>query len=74
MNLKDMSMEEKKQGIQIIMGMLKNTLIDCNLAIAFDKTNNKFLFLDRDIYINEKKAKGFEIDFKELTYQKGDNS
>ena len=67
-DLKYMSMEEKKQGVQIIMGMLLDCLKTCDLAIAFDKTNNKFMFLDRELYITEKKTKGFEIDFDQLTY------
>lgn len=66
--LKDMNMEEKKESVSVIMGLLKTTLIDTGLVIAFDKTNNKFLFLDRKLYATEKKCTGFEIAFDELTY------
>ena len=67
-DLKNMSMGEKKDSISLIMGLLKTTLVDTGLVIAFDKTNNKFMFLDRELYVTKKKCKGFEIAFDELTY------
>jgi hypothetical protein len=67
-DLKDMTMDEKKQSIQIHMSMLKNLLKETGLAIAFDKENDRFIFLDREHYIQTNKMKGFQIDFMELTY------
>lgn len=61
-------MEEKKQSIQLNMIMLKKTLMETGLIIAFDKTNNKFLFLDRELYATQRITKGFEIAFDELIY------
>ena len=66
-DLKTMTMDEKKISIQFHMGMLKQILIDTGMIIAFNKTDDKFLFMDREIYITKNKMSGFEIDFKELT-------
>jgi hypothetical protein len=67
-DLNDMTMDEKKQAIQLHMSIFKNLLKETGLAIAFDKENDRFIFLEREYYIQTNKMKGFQIDFMELTY------
>lgn len=67
-DLRNLSMEEKKQAIQLHMNLLKDLLVKTGMAIAFDKTNDNLMFIDREIYLTEKRAEGFQIAFNELTY------
>jgi len=66
--LKDLTMEEKRQTIMIQMELLKDMLMSTGLAIGFDKTNNRLLFLDRELYITAGKTEGFGVSIEELSY------
>ena len=61
-------MEDKKLLISMHLDMLLRIMKEEGLIIAIDKTNDKFMFLDREHYINTGKAKGFEIPFSSLSY------
>lgn len=66
--MKNMTMEEKKSVIEVHMKLLKDLLVETELIIAFDKTNDNLLFLDKENYITNKTSKGFKIDFKSFSY------
>ena len=61
-------MEDKKLLISMHLDMLLRIMKEEGLIIAIDKTNDKFMFMDREHYIKTRKAKGFEIPFSALSY------
>ena len=61
-------MEDKKLLISMHLDMLLRIMKEEGLIIAIDKTNDKFMFMDREHYIKTRKANGFEIPFSALSY------
>lgn len=66
--LTDKQIEDNKNAILMHLDLLKGILKEGGMAIAFDKSKNDLVFLDRELYIKENKMKGFSIPFDNLTY------
>jgi hypothetical protein len=63
-----LTMEKKKELIQLNLEMLKGILENNGMAIGFNKTDDNFMFFDREIYIKSGKFNGFQISIQELSY------
>ena len=62
------TLEKSKQAIEMQLDFLKETLKETGTCIGFDKTNNNFIFFDKEYYSNTGKFKGFKINIKEFIW------
>ena len=66
--LTDKQIEQNKNAIVMHLILLKGMLMEGGMGIAFDKDTNNLVFLDRELYVKEKRIRGFNVPFDSLTY------
>lgn len=58
--------EETKQALQLSLGILRQTCIDCGVSIAVDKQTGALNFFDTQKYLEEKKFDGIKVEIQNL--------
>ena len=58
--------EETKQGIQIVLEMLRKELTEQHVSMGYNGTKKTLVFFDTDTYIAEKRFDGFEVSIESL--------
>lgn len=58
--------EDTKQALQLSIGILKQTCIDCGVSIAVNKETGTLNFFDTKKYLEEKKFDGFKVEIQDL--------
>ena len=58
--------EETKQALQLSLGILRQTCIDCGVSIAVDKQTGALNFFDTQKYLEEKKFDGIKAEIQNL--------
>ena len=57
--------DEAKQEIQIVLSLLKSTLMKNHVSMATDSKGNIY-FIDTDAYISQNKKSGFSVNINDL--------
>lgn len=58
--------QNKKDGIQIVLGLLKNTLIKNGVSMGFLKDSNELFFFGTNTYLETSKFNGFKCKLEDL--------
>lgn len=58
--------EETKQALQLSLGILRQTCIDCGVSIVVDKQTGALNFFDTQKYLEEKKFDGIKVEIQNL--------
>lgn len=58
--------EETKQTLQLSLGILRQTCIDCGVSIAVDKQTGTLNFFDTQKYLEEKRFDGIKVEIQDL--------
>lgn len=58
--------EDTKRALQLSLGILKQTCIDCGVSIAVNKETGALNFFDTKKYLEEKKFDGFKVEIQNL--------
>ena len=56
--------EDTNESIQVVLQILKKTLIDHGVSIAL--ADDKIMFFDTDTYIRERRFNGFSVNIHDL--------
>ena len=57
--------DEAKEEIQIVLSLLKSTLMKNHVSMATDSKGNIY-FIDTDAYISQNKKSGFSVNINDL--------
>ena len=58
--------EDTKQALQLSLGILRQTCIDCGVSIAVGKETGALNFFDTQKYLQERKFDGFKVEIQDL--------
>ena len=58
--------EETKQALQLSLGILRQTCIECGVSIAVSKETGTLNFFDTKKYLEEKKFDGIKVQIQDL--------
>lgn len=58
--------KDTKQALQLSLGILRQTCIDCGVSIAVDKETGALNFFDTQKYLQERKFDGFKVEIQDL--------
>ena len=58
--------EDTKQALQLSLGILKQTCIECGVSIAVNKETGALNFFDTKKYLEEKKFDGIKVQIQDL--------
>lgn len=58
--------DDTKEGITMILELLKSTLLSEGVSMGMDNRNRKLLFFDTDKYLETGKMNGFGVDVESL--------
>jgi hypothetical protein len=57
---------DKKDSIEIVLELLRKTLIKNHMSIGFNRDKKSLVFFDTDTYLKDKKFDGFEVNIETL--------
>lgn len=58
--------EDTKQALQLSLGILKQTCVECGVSIAVNKESGELNFFDTKKYLEEKKFDGIKVQIQDL--------
>lgn len=58
--------EDTNQALQLSLGILRQTCIDCGVSIAVNKETGTLNFFDTQKYLQERKFDGFKVEIQDL--------
>ena len=58
--------DNKKDQIEIVLTLLRKTLIDNHISMGVNSKKKTLIFFDTDTYLKNKKFDGFEVDIESL--------
>lgn len=61
-----MMKDETKQEIQIVLDLLKGSLVRNGVSMGFDKERHSLIFFDTNTYLESKKMDGFRVKLEDL--------
>jgi len=58
--------DDTKQEIQIVLDLLKGSLVKNGVSMGFDKENHTLVFFDTNTFLKSKKMDGFRVKLEDL--------